>query len=254
MATCVHASPCRPFFHVSNTSQSHQQPRMPRVLPVGVKCFPTMCVKLASMCPQYGLVLKHRQHETATKYQQGTPVCLLGGKDKSERDNEGSSWNPFEKFMGSFKGKSVEDVLRQQIEKQEFYDGGSGKNPPRGGGGGGDGFEGSDDEGFAGIMDETLQVVLATVGFIFLYVYIISGEELTRLVKDYIKFLLRGSKSVRLKRVMYKWKRFYQRLTEKKEVDKLWLERAIINTPTMYDSPTKYRQILRSMLASNEDE
>ncbi|KAF2321960.1 hypothetical protein GH714_004854 [Hevea brasiliensis] len=101
---------------------------------------------------------------------------------------QGSSWNPFEKFMGSFKGKSVEDVLRQQIEKQEFYDGGSGKNPPRGGGGGGDGFEGSDDEGFAGIMDETLQVVLATVGFIFLYVYIISGEELTRLVKDYIKF------------------------------------------------------------------
>ncbi|KAF2321954.1 hypothetical protein GH714_004804 [Hevea brasiliensis] len=132
---------------------------MPRVLPVGVKCFPTMCVKLASMCPQYGLVLKHRQHETATKYQQGTPVCLLGGKDKSERGNE--------------------------------------------------------------------------------YVYIISGEELTRLVKDYIKFLLRGSKSVRLKRVMYKWKRFYQRLTEKKEVDKLWLERAIINTPTVYDSPTK---------------
>ncbi|KAJ9190659.1 hypothetical protein P3X46_001839 [Hevea brasiliensis] len=231
MATCVLANPCKPCLHVSSISQSHQQPRMARVLPVGVNGFPKMCVKLASAYPQYGLVLKRQQHESATKYQQGTLVCLLGGKDKSERDNGGSPWNPFEKVMESFKGQSVQDVLRQQIEKQEFYDGGSGKNPPRGGGGGGDGFGDSEDEGLAGIMDETLQVVLATVGFIFLYVYIISGEELTRLAKDYIKFVLGGSKSVRLKRVMNKWKRFYQRLTEKKEVDKLWLERAIINTP-----------------------
>lgn len=73
--------------------------------------------------------------------------------------------------MGNFKGQSVEDMLRQQIEKQEFYDGGSGKNPPRGGGGGsGDGFGGSDDEGLAGIMDETLQVILATMGFILLVI------------------------------------------------------------------------------------
>ncbi|KDP44260.1 hypothetical protein JCGZ_05727 [Jatropha curcas] len=191
------------------------------------------------------------------KYQQRSPVCLLGGKDKSEKDNGGSGWNPFEKLTESFKGQSIEDVLRQQLEKGEFYDGGSGKNPPRGGGGSGgsgDGYGESEDEGIAGIIDETLQVVLATIGFIFLYVYIISGEELTRLAKDYIKYLLRGSKSVRLKRAMYKWKRFYQKLTEKKEIDKMWLERAIINTPTIYDSPAKYRQIYKSILASNADE
>ena len=82
------------------------------------------------------------------------------------------SWS-FDKVMENFKGQSVEDMLRKQIENQEFYDGGSGKNPPRGGGGGGGGGggdEGSEDEGLRGIMDETLQVVLATIGFIFLVI------------------------------------------------------------------------------------
>lgn len=72
--------------------------------------------------------------------------------------------------MGNFgKQKSIEDVLREQISKNEFYENkGSGGKPPRGGGGGADGFGGSEDEGLAGVMDETLQVILATLGFIFL--------------------------------------------------------------------------------------
>ena len=78
--------------------------------------------------------------------------------------------------MGSFKGQSIEDMLRQQIEKREFYDGGSEKNPPSGGGGGGGGGVGGDgsgeseDEGLVGIIDETMQVILATIGFIFLVI------------------------------------------------------------------------------------
>lgn len=73
--------------------------------------------------------------------------------------------------------KSVEDMLREQIQKKDFYDTDSGGNiPPRGGGsggGGGNGEErpegsGGEDGGLAGIVDETLQVVLATLGFIFL--------------------------------------------------------------------------------------
>jgi len=73
--------------------------------------------------------------------------------------------------------KSVEDMLREQIQKKDFYDTDSGGNmPPRGGGsggGGGNGEErpegsGGEDGGLAGIADETLQVVLATLGFIFL--------------------------------------------------------------------------------------
>lgn len=84
------------------------------------------------------------------------------------------------------------------------------------------------------------------------YTYIISGEEMTRLAKDYIKYLFGGSPSARLRRTMYKWGRFYKKLTEKKVVDEYWLEKAIINTETWWDSPEKYRQLLRS-IASDSD-
>lgn len=89
------------------------------------------------------------------------------------------------------------------------------------------------------------------------YVYIIDGEEWTRLAKDYLKYLFSGSESVRLRRAMYKWGRFYQKLTEKKVYDKYWLEKAIISTPTWWDSPAKYRYIhesIRSHLESDSDE
>uniref|UniRef100_A0A6N2KNN2 Uncharacterized protein n=1 Tax=Salix viminalis TaxID=40686 RepID=A0A6N2KNN2_SALVM len=101
---------------------------------------------------QFAPILKHRRSEPVVNYWNGSAVFLLDGKDKSEKDN--------------------------QVEKQEFYDGGSGKNPRGGEGGGDDGSGESEDEGLFGIIDETMQ-----------YVYIISGEELARLGKDYIKFL-----------------------------------------------------------------
>lgn len=86
-----------------------------------------------------------------------------------------------DKVVESFKGRSVEDVLRQQIEKKEFYDGGDGGKRPPGGGGGsgggdsGDGGEdsssGSEDYSLTGIMDEILQVILATLGLVFVVIY-----------------------------------------------------------------------------------
>lgn len=184
-------------------------------------------------------------------YQRCPTVCLFGGKGKSENDNDASPWKSLEKAMGSFKkDNSIEDVLRQQIEKQEYFDDGdSGGIPPLGGGGGGgDGSGESEDEGFAGIFDEFLQVILGTIGFIFLYTYIITGEELTRLAKDYIKYLFGKDKSVRLRRAMYSWGQFYKRATTKKVIPRDWLERAILNTETLYDSPEKYRRILRSYI------
>lgn len=74
------------------------------------------------------------------------------------------------------KDQSIEDVLRKQMESKEYYeDKSGGGKPPRGnggggGGGGGDGSGGSEDEGVAGIVDETVQVILATLGFIVLVI------------------------------------------------------------------------------------
>ncbi|KAK4769744.1 hypothetical protein SAY87_030276 [Trapa incisa] len=163
-------------------------------------------------------VLKRRLHFSNSKFHQPTPISLFGGKDKSERDKEGSAWKSLENAIECFgKDQSIEDVLRQQIEKQEFYDDGSrgGKPPRQGGGGGGDSGGGEDD----GHSDETLQVVLGTLGFILLYVFIITGEELARLAKDYIKYLFGGNKSVRLRKAMYEWGRFFGRMTQSWEMD-----------------------------------
>ncbi|KAA8532639.1 hypothetical protein F0562_032545 [Nyssa sinensis] len=190
---------------------------------------------------------------SASTYQRCTPICLFGGKGKSENENEGSPWKSLEKAMGGLKKEqSIEDLLRQQIEKQEYYDdGGSGGN--RSGGDGGD-SGGSEDEGVDGIFDELLQVILATVGFIFLYMYIIDGEDITVLAKDWIKFLFRGKKSIRLSRLMAQWGMFYQRLTKKQAVQKDWLECAIVNTPTWWDSPRKYKRILRAYVEARSDQ
>lgn len=188
--------------------------------------------------------------------QKSTVVCSLGGKDKS--DDKGAPWQDFSKAMGNLgKGQSVEDVLRQQIQKQEFYDGDGGKSPPRRGGGGrgGGGSEESGDEGVSGIIDETVQVVLATIGFILLYIYIIAGEELTKLGKDYIKYLLGGSKSVRLSNAMDALESFWKTLSDNKLVyDKYWLEKEILNTTTWFDGPEKYRRMLRSYMERSADE
>ncbi|XP_057960897.1 uncharacterized protein LOC131152947 isoform X2 [Malania oleifera] len=230
---CVQITACCLTFNPMYMSQTRCLPSLPCFSPSHTRHIPRISL---------------RQPTNASSYQLCTPVCLFGGKGKSEND-EASPWKALEKAMGSFKKEeSIENVLRQQIEKQEYFDdGGSGGNPPRSGG---DDSGGSEDEGMAGIFDELLQVILATIGFIFLYIFIIHGEEITRLAKDYIKYLFGGSKSVRLKRAMFKWRKFFERLMPEVEEDPFWLERAIINTPTWWDSPEKYRRIIRHYLES----
>ncbi|KAK9141254.1 hypothetical protein Scep_010935 [Stephania cephalantha] len=188
------------------------------------------------------LVTSARHASKVLRYQRVAPMCLFGDKGKPKGGNEDSPWKALEKAMGGLKKElTVQDVLREQIQKQELGDNGGGPGSPPGGGSGG-GSGGSEEEDFAGIVDEFVQVILATIGFIFLYIYIIDGEELTRLAKDYIRYLFTRKTSVRLRRAMFQWERFYEMLTRKDEYQPDWLEREILNTPTRWYNPAKYKR------------
>ncbi|XP_011096546.1 uncharacterized protein LOC105175701 [Sesamum indicum] len=209
-------------------------------------------IYLGTKLPKISLKL----NSSTTRHQRAGIACLFGGKGKSENGNETSPWKALEKAVGNFKkDRSIEDVLRQQIEKQEYYDdGGNDGKRPGGGGGDGDGDYESKDDDLSGMWDEFLQVSLATMAFIFVYIYIIDAEEVTVLAKDLTRYLFRRQQSIRLRRLMNRWKRFFERM-KKKEVfdDPYWLEREILNTPTWYDSPAKYRLIARAYLNSRSD-
>lgn len=79
------------------------------------------------------------------------------------------------------------------------------------------------------------------------YMYIINGAEMTRLARDYIKYLFGGKKSVRLSRILDEWERLRENYSDK-EVDRFWLERAIIKTPTWWDRPENYKRLIRAVL------
>lgn len=65
----------------------------------------------------------------------------------------------------------------------------------------------------------------------------IRGEELTRLARDYIKYLFGAKPSVRLTRAMEEWRKFYEKIAWKGVVREDWLEREIVATPTWWHKP-----------------
>lgn len=172
------------------------------------------------------------------------PVCLA--KENSKSESEGFSWESLRNAMGGLKQEeNVQDWLKKQMRENES-DGGGGDGGRSGGGGDGDGAGGEDDESFSGILDEFLQVVLATLGFIFVYIYLIRGAELTRLARDYIKYLFGSSASMRLRKAMVKWQRFCDKFIVKVETREDWLERAIVATPTWWHKPRKLARLMQS--------
>jgi len=89
------------------------------------------------------------------------------------------------------------------------------------------------------------------------YIYIINGEELTKLARDYIKYLFGGAPSVRLKNAMYQCGVIYNTLTDPGEEEddcEFWLEETILNTPTWWHDPSDYREALENYLLSGSDE
>ncbi|KAL2341627.1 hypothetical protein Fmac_009567 [Flemingia macrophylla] len=163
---------------------------------------------------------------------QSLHVCFAGGQGMM--DNGGDfQRKSLQEAMGQLKGQSIEDMLRKQMQK-----GGSGGSPPKGRGGGGGG---SNSGGSDGMSDETLQIVLATVSFILMYMFVINGLELIKLARDCIKFLSGKGQSARLKRATYKWVRLYEIIIEKKEAIKNGLEKA----SSCWLHPDFFRGLLR---------
>lgn len=104
-------------------------------------------------------------------------------------------------------------------------------------------------------MSQPMFIIISHLLISLQYIYIIAGEELTKLGKDYIKYLLGGSKSVRLSNAMDALESFWKTLSDNKLVyDKYWLEKEILNTTTWFDGPEKYRRMLRSYRERSADE
>ncbi|CAI8605507.1 unnamed protein product [Vicia faba] len=179
-----------------------------------------------------------------------------GGKGIMGNNDEDSPWKSLSNAMDKFKGQSIEEVLRKQIQKGEVFDnGGSGLKPPGGGGDGGGG-DGSPD-GTGGFEDEdydTRQVILASGALISLYIYLIRGKELQSLFLDFLKYLVGRGQSNRLQRAMVKLGKLYRSIKLKKVTDEYFLEKAILSTPTWWYDPNDFRRAVRNYYLSEEDE
>ncbi|TKY69292.1 hypothetical protein E2542_SST05562 [Spatholobus suberectus] len=226
---------CRPGICVKNISQFHRLHSKPCVLP---KSFdPCLRVSL-SLRARQSFGLKCRPISQSLK---PLHICLAGGKGMMGNDDENSPWKSIEKAIGKFKGQSIEDVLRRQLEKGEYYDsGGSGVKPPG---------------GAAAVVVAAVVLMALGIQKMKLYIYILTGEELAKLARDYIKYLFGGTQTVRLKNAMYQWGQLYESMTAKKEEeDEYWLEKAILNTPTWGYDPADYREALINYLESGSNE
>lgn len=181
------------------------------------------------------------------KSRQPLHVCLAGGRGMMD-NNEDSQRKYLEKAMEKLKGQSIEDIL-QQLQKGE-----NGGKPPRGRGGGGSGdsgnIPGGSEDGGSDWMHETLQVVLATISFICLYILFINGLELAKLARDYIKFLSGGRQSARLKQFTYNWRRFYKIITEK--LSSMGLRKPSHGCSSLMSSEVS--SLLKHYMKSNPDE
>ncbi|KAH0460251.1 hypothetical protein IEQ34_010914 [Dendrobium chrysotoxum] len=204
-------------------------------------------VHVATSCLSPTQKFKHHKMPSIVrsfpKYKAGSQICLFGGKGNSRGENKTFSWDSLKDALkGLRKEKTIQEMLRDQMRQREFGGDGGDGNPPGRGGGGADGTE---DEGFAGVLDETLQVVLATLAFLFVYINIIKGAELTKLARDYIRYLFGGVPSMRLKRVMDKWKRAYDKLSWTEEESEDWLVRKILVTPTWWHRPEEIVRVMK---------
>uniref|UniRef100_A0A0E0GYJ0 Uncharacterized protein n=1 Tax=Oryza nivara TaxID=4536 RepID=A0A0E0GYJ0_ORYNI len=166
------------------------------------------------------------------------PVYASSGKGNSERVNDPFSMESLNKAIaGTKKQWPIQDMLIDQISKIRGSgsggNGGGNKNSHEGSGGG------SEDESLTESLYEMVQVLLATIAFILMYIHIIRGEELYRLARDYTRYLVTGKRTSRLKRAMLNWHNFCEGITNKDSVQESTFERST-SEPMWWQQPLKF--------------
>ncbi|AQK72449.1 glycine-rich protein [Zea mays] len=148
------------------------------------------------------------------------------------------------------KPRSIQDLLKEQVAKlREQASGGGRGNGNRRGGSGGSG--GPDDESFKETLDEVVQVILATVAFILVYIHIIRGEELYRLARDYTRYLVTGKRTARLKRAMQRWRNFSESFMQKAGSEDDQYERPAVSKPAWWQQPQKFVHFVEDLCRGN---
>lgn len=103
-----------------------------------------------------------------------------------------------------------------------------------------------------------LALISDNATMMFQYLYIVNGAELMMLIRDFIKYVCGGKQSMRLARTIHMWQCLLGLDKETDDRDDYWLQKAIIRTPTWFDSPKKYRRMLRAVqkkiMQSNDNE
>lgn len=180
------------------------------------------------------------------------PVFASSGKENLGSANDQFSMESLNKAMdGAKKQWSIQGLLMEQLSKITGQgSGGNGGNNNRYGGSGG-GSGGPDDESFTDSLYEMVQVLLATIAFVLMYVHIIRGEELYRLARDYTKYLVTGKRTSRLKRAMLNWREFSGGFTKKDSTQDDVYGSPVGSEPVWWQQPQKLVHNLGNLFKSN---
>ncbi|KAF7089911.1 hypothetical protein CFC21_092763 [Triticum aestivum] len=179
-----------------------------------------------------------------------TPVCASSGKGNPEIDNDPFMDHLKKAMADAKKPRPIQDVLKEKFTKlREQASGGGGGNGNRRGGNGGSG--GPEDESFKESLDEVVQVILATVAFILVYIHIIRGEELYRLARDYTRYLVTGKRTARLKRSMQQWRSFSEKFMQNEGSQEERYERPAAAEPMWWQQPQKFVHLMEELCRGN---
>ncbi|CAL5031277.1 unnamed protein product [Urochloa decumbens] len=192
-------------------------------------------------------------------YKRLGPVYASSGKENPKPVNDPFSMESLNKAMAQAKRpRSLQDLMREQMAQLRGQgSGGNGGNKNRYGGSGG-GSDGPEDESFKDSLYEMIQILIATIAFILVYIHIIRGEELYRLARDYTRYLVTGKRTSRLKRAMLNWHEFSERFTKKDSTQEDYYGRSVSSESTWWQQPQqlvrRFQELFRGYLRPHAQE